>query len=105
MWLASLPFLRFANVRRYRYTAWTLAHGFLHWRSGWLWRKHCFVAVDKVQALQLTESPFDRRYGMANLAADTMGAGITAPFSLSWLAKEDAVSLLHGLTDTLKTHD
>lgn len=105
MWLASLLFLRFANVCRYRYTAWTLAHGFLHWRSGWLWRKHCFVAVDKVQALQLTESPFDRRYGMANLAADTMGAGITAPFSLSWLAKEDAVSLLHGLTDTLKTHD
>ncbi len=76
--------------------------GRLHWRSGWLWRKHCFVAVDKVQALQLTESPFDRRYGMANLAADTMGAGITAPFSLSWLAKEDAVSLLHGLTDTRK---
>ncbi|WP_298644313.1 PH domain-containing protein [uncultured Cardiobacterium sp.] len=102
LWLASLPSLHLAATRRCRHAAWAFNNGFLHRRDGWLWRTHCFAAADKVQALQLTESPFDRRYGMANVTADTMGTGLSMPLALPWLAKEDAMRLLHELTGAAK---
>jgi putative membrane protein len=44
-------------------------------RSGWLNRRWVLSEMDKLQALRLTESPFDRRTGMATLWLDTAGAG------------------------------
>jgi putative membrane protein len=43
-------------------------------RSGWLDRKLSFAEIGKLQGLQLVESPFDRRHGMASLVIDTAGA-------------------------------
>jgi putative membrane protein len=43
-------------------------------REGWLSRSWRFVEVHKLQSLRLTESPFDRRHGMATLWLDTAGA-------------------------------
>ena len=44
-------------------------------RAGW-WSRHWrFAELDKLQALQLRQSPLDRRFGMASLWLDTAGAG------------------------------
>ena len=45
------------------------------YRSGLLTRKCSCAFVDKIQAVQLSESPFDRRWKMATLAVDTAAAG------------------------------
>jgi len=43
-------------------------------RDGWLKRSWDLAEVRKLQALRLTQSPFDRRLGMATLWLDTAGA-------------------------------
>ncbi len=53
---------------------WALTGGFVLYRSGWLWRTVSLARLQKVQAVALAESPFDRRYGMGTLRVDTAGA-------------------------------
>jgi putative membrane protein len=48
-------------------------------RGGWFQRFWRFAEIDKLQALRLSQSPFDRRHGMATLWLDTAGAGAMAP--------------------------
>jgi putative membrane protein len=56
-----------------------VAHARTPWgfafRSGALTRKWSATWPDRVQVLSLSETPFDRRHGMASLAVDTAGAG------------------------------
>jgi len=44
------------------------------WRSGWLSKTWNFAEIGKIQAVRLSQSPLDRRLGMANLLLDTAGA-------------------------------
>jgi putative membrane protein len=44
-------------------------------RSGWLWRSRSLARYAKVQAIGLGETPFDRRWKMASISADTAGGG------------------------------
>jgi len=44
-------------------------------RTGWPWRHVTLVRVNKIQAVTLHQSPFDRRAAMARLRVDTAGAG------------------------------
>jgi putative membrane protein len=44
-------------------------------RSGLMTRKCSCAFIDKIQSLQLSESPFDRRWRMATLTVDTAAAG------------------------------
>jgi putative membrane protein len=48
--------------------------GLIAVREGWLNKSWRFVEVRKLQSLRVTESPFDRRLGMATLWLDTAGA-------------------------------
>lgn len=53
------------------------------YRSGWLWRNTSVARYAKVQAVTMGESPFDRRWRMASVSADTAGGGahrITIPY-------------------------
>ena len=63
-------------------------------RSGWLWRQTTIAPLDKVQAVALSESPFDRRHGMASLIVDTAGAaGGPHRLDVPWLGRDDAEAL------------
>jgi putative membrane protein len=64
------------------------------WRSGW-WSKHWnFAELHKVQALRLSQSPLDRRLGMASLLLDTAGASpFGAPLHLRHLPLAAAQAL------------
>jgi putative membrane protein len=44
-------------------------------RSGWIWRQVTLARMNKIQAVTLHESPFDRRAAMARVRVDTAGAG------------------------------
>ena len=61
-------------------------------------RKTSAARIDKIQAVRLAESPFDRRYRMATLAVDTAGAGpadhrIRVPYLDRQVAAQLAVDL------------
>ena len=49
------------------------------WRHGWLDKRWSFAEIGKLQALRLSQSPIDRRLGMANLLLDTAGASPLGP--------------------------
>jgi len=63
-------------------------------REGW-WSRHWrFAEIDKLQALRWTQSPIDRRYGMATLWLDTTGAGALAlPLRIRHLPEAQARAL------------
>ena len=75
LWLAAaIPLLllrarRLAATAGYAITDYTVAV-----RSGWLNRTWALAEITKLQTLRLSQSPFDRRLGMATLHLDTAGA-------------------------------
>lgn len=81
-----------------RYSAWTLDGGVIAFRQGWLDRNCRFAEVRKLQSLRLSQSPFDRRYGMATLSLDTIGASpMEPPLRIPYLDAADADALLEAL--------
>jgi membrane protein YdbS with pleckstrin-like domain len=56
-----------------KYTRWALERDVLLFRTGWLTRRMTIVPRDRVQSLNVSESPFDRRRRMASLTVDTAG--------------------------------
>jgi putative membrane protein len=70
--------LAFIHSRMYvKHTRYAAIEGAVFYRSGWWVRRLSVVRCNKIQALSLEESPFDRRNGMASLSVDTAGAGKT----------------------------
>ena len=59
-------------------TAYCLNHDVIGFKSGVIFKKETFARIGKTQTVQVKESPFDRRYGMAKLEVDTAGATVGA---------------------------
>jgi putative membrane protein len=57
-----------------KHTGYAIAPGAIFFRSGWWVRCSRVVRFSKIQSLENSESPFDRRHGMASLKVDTAGA-------------------------------
>ena len=57
-----------------KHTRWALTRDAVLFRSGWMTRRLTIVPRDRVQSLNVSTSPFDRRSGMASVAVDTAGA-------------------------------
>jgi putative membrane protein len=77
--LALVPLL-YWNARMWaKHSAWAVADGLVAFRGGWLGKHWRFAETRKLQALELRQSPFDRRWGMAMLHFDTAGAGAMEP--------------------------
>ncbi|MCB1561337.1 MAG: PH domain-containing protein [Xanthomonadales bacterium] len=72
--LLLVPWLLWSARRRAESSGWALNGQLVSWRSGWLDRQQSFAEVNKLQAVQLLQSPFDRRHHMATLRVDTAGA-------------------------------
>jgi putative membrane protein len=58
-----------------RSLGWARTERLMAFKSGWVRRAVTIVPLDKIQAVDLEESPFDRRWSMACLRVDTAGAG------------------------------
>lgn len=91
---ALLAFAWWESRLQIRHMALAVTPTHLMFRSGWLWRQMTIAPLDKVQAVALSESPFDRRHGMASLIVDTAGAsGAPHRLDVPWLALADAEAL------------
>ncbi|SDD92142.1 PH domain-containing protein [Aquimonas voraii] len=78
---------------------WVLTDRVLAWRSGWLDRHVSFAEVHRLQGLRLSQSPFDRRHGMATLYADTAGSSpFTHQLELRYLPEAEARALFAELS-------
>ena len=67
------------------FTRYAMDERFLAYRSGWWSRHYALIELDKLQVVELVQSPFDRRAGMASIridsmAADPLGHGIHIPY-------------------------
>ena len=96
--LLWLPWALFSARQQARRSGYALDAVLVAVRGGW-WSRHWrFAELDKLQALQLTQSPFDRRYGMATLWLDTAGAGaLSPPLRIRYIAEHDARALFEQL--------
>lgn len=84
---------------RLRYTGYrTDAHG-LEIRKGVLWRSIATVARSRVQHLDVTQGPLERRYGLGSLHVHTAGTH-NATLVLSAVAHETALTLRDDLGAT-----
>ena len=68
------------------------------YRSGLITRKISITFFEKIQTLEVSQSPFDRRWSMARLTVDTAAAGpaehrISVPYLDAEFAQEEFQSL------------
>jgi len=81
-----------------RHTRWALTREALMFRSGWLTRHLHIVPRNRVQAVKIRVSPFDRRQGMGTLLVDTAGAGATqGPIHIPYLESATVARLAQAL--------
>lgn len=95
LWALGLLPLAYVRARVWaRYSGWALDGGLVAFRQGWLDRHWRFAETRKLHAIELRQSPFDRRHGMASLHLDTAGASpMSPPLAIPFLAVDDAVAL------------
>jgi len=74
--LAGVPLALLHGHLYAKYTRWALTPDLLLFHRGWLWRRLAVVPRNRIQAVRLTRSPFDRRYRMSELEVDTAGGGL-----------------------------
>ncbi len=100
--LAWLPWAALSAYKRARAARYALGDDLIAVHNGW-WSRHWrFAEIDKLQALQLTRSPIDRRCGTATLWLDTAGAGaMSPPLRVRFLPEADARALYETLSRTL----
>ncbi len=89
--LAWMTLATWQHVRRMR---WAVTDDAIAFRSGWLWQHLTVAPVVKIQTVECTETPFDRRTMMARVRIDTAGGrelahGVAIPY----LARETAHAL------------
>ena len=92
--MAWAPWSVFVARRHAAHAGYACEGELLASRGGW-WSRHWrFAELDKLQALQLRQSPLDRLYGMATLWLDTAGANPFAPpLRLHYLPEPEARAL------------
>jgi putative membrane protein len=102
--LAALPVMvgwAIVSARQYvSHLRWASNDEVVVFGSGWLWRRTTAARVAKVQVVARSESPFDRRNGMASLHVDTAGAGDAShKVAIPYLPRETAEALHRQLAE------
>jgi uncharacterized protein len=90
-----------APLRRYAARGYSVADDRLRVVRGLLWRKDTVVPFGRVQHIDVTRSPVERRYGLATLVVHTAGTH-NASVSLPGLGKADALALREAIRDTIR---
>ena len=64
----------FIQKKYVAHLGWAESEEVVMMKSGWIWRQVTLARVNKIQAVTMSESPFDRRAAMARVKVDTAGA-------------------------------
>jgi putative membrane protein len=96
LWIpaAALPGAWLIARRWVRSAGWALTDDAIFFRSGWPGRSTSVVRFANMQTVSLSQSPFDRRNGMATLAVDTAGAGMGHKVEIPYLEASIAARTL-----------
>jgi putative membrane protein len=81
-----------------RAARWSSSESAIGYRTGWIWRHTTLARVTRIQALSLSESPFDRRTGMATVSVDTAGADSAYRVHIPYLPRDVAGTLYASLS-------
>jgi putative membrane protein len=99
--LAWLPWAAFVARKHASHSGYAVNDRIIAVRGGW-WSKHWrFAELDKLQALSLSRSPFDRQWGTASVWLDTAGAGSSTPLRVACLPEAEARALVDRLAHVL----
>lgn len=77
IFLLALPLVYVVNVNRYRNLGYAMGERYFRTRRGWLGRSTHIVPINKIQAVEISQTPFDRRLDLATLSIDTAGQAYT----------------------------
>ena len=75
--LALLPLFHWAYAASYRQLGYALGADYLQTRRGVLGRSTHIVPLTKIQTVEVTQTPFDKRLGLAAVQIDTAGQAYT----------------------------
>ena len=75
--LVLLPLVYFISAANYRNMGYAMSERYFCSRRGWAGRSTHIVPINKIQAVEISQSPFDRRLGLATLSVDTAGQAYT----------------------------
>ncbi|WP_194756729.1 PH domain-containing protein [Aliidiomarina indica] len=87
--------------RRFRVTAFATEPKEVHFRVGALWYRHTAVTHNRIQHLEIEQSPFERMLGLARLIIFTAG-GSGADLTIPGLARDDAMALRDELLSMIR---
>jgi len=87
------------NAKLYvKSTGWRTTSDAVFFKSGWILRQMTIVRLERIQAVSLRETPFDRRHRMATVLVDTLGAsGAPHVVRIPYVPRADAAALLNDL--------
>ena len=92
--LLGIPLLLVKAKIWAKHAGYSHAKGLIAVREGWIGKTWRFAEVQKVQAVYVKQSPFDRRHNMATVFLDTVNAGsFEPPLAILYLPFEEAVVL------------
>jgi uncharacterized protein len=86
----------FGPAVRYRSTWVRLDDDGLEYEHGWLWRHHVSVPRSRIQHTDVTQGPYERRFGLATLVVYTAGTA-NASISIEGLSHETALAIRDAL--------
>ncbi|MCI0664691.1 MAG: PH domain-containing protein [Acidobacteria bacterium] len=75
--LLFLPIIYLINVLRYRSLGYAMGDRYFRTRQGWLGRSTQIVPINKIQAVEVSQTPIDRRLHLATISVDTAGQAFT----------------------------
>ncbi len=81
---------------RYRTTWLRLDDDGLEYEHGWLWRHHISVPRSRIQHTDVSQGPYERRFGLATLVVHTAGTA-HASISIDGLSHETAMAFRDAL--------
>ena len=90
------------GTRQYvKHVGWAEGDEVVMMRSGWIWQQTTLARVNKIQAVTMHQSPFDRRAAMSGVRVDTAGAGeLSHRVAIPFLDQDVA----RGLANRLSQH-
>ncbi len=99
-WLPAFPLVYLLNLQWFRNSGYWLSDEYFLWRSGWINRSTVCLPVRNIQNVSVTQSPFDRRLGLAVLCVDIAGQSNTGGGPrIKHLPIEEAKRIQYLLTD------
>lgn len=75
--LALLPLVYLISAANYRNLGYALSEHYFCARRGWTGRSTHIVPINKIQAVEVRQSPLDRWFDLATLSVDTAGQAYT----------------------------